>query len=74
MSSARRSLLSQLSLRYVGPEARCLLPVRRFLARHEARLAASGEHGRPGWVAPGRLAGGVSRPVCHALPYLRRMA
>jgi subtilase family serine protease len=37
-------------------------------------VAASGEHGLPGWVAPGRLAGGVSRPVCHALPYLRRIA
>jgi subtilase family serine protease len=95
MSGARRSLLGRLSLRYLGPEARCLGPearclgpearclgpearclgpVRRFLAGHEARLASSGEHGPPGWVAPGRLAGRVSRPVCHALPYLRRMA
>jgi subtilase family serine protease len=73
MSSARRSLPGRLSLRYFGPETRCLLPVRRFLAGHEARLAAAGEHGLPGWVAPGRLAGGVSRPVCHARPYLRRV-
>ncbi len=50
------------------------MPVRRFLAGDEARLAASGEHGLPGWVAPERFADGVSRPVCHALPHLRRMA
>ena len=74
MSGARCSLLGRLSLRYVGPEARCLVPVRRFLAGDEARLAASGDHDLPGWVAPGQLAGGVSRAVCHALPYLRPMA
>jgi subtilase family serine protease len=74
MSGARRSLLGRPSLRYLGPEARCLLPVRRSPARHEARLAASREHDLPGWVAPGRVAGGVSRAVCHALPYLRRTA
>jgi subtilase family serine protease len=74
MSGARRSLLGWLSPRYVGPEARCLVPVRRFLAGHEARLAASGEHGPPGWVAPGRLARSLSRPVCHAPPYRIRMA
>lgn len=42
-------------------------------AGYEAQLATSREHGLPGWVAPGRLAGGVSRPVCHALAYLRRV-
>ena len=73
MSGARRWLHGRPSLRYLKAEARWPLSACRFPAGYEAQLATSREHGLPGWVAPGRLAGGVSRPVCHALAYLRRV-